>query len=173
LAFARSSLILANNFLPLSAALCVKGCSVKYLYISVLLFSANMHAKEACPYTNDDKPSLLYENLSIVNLPFSALEYFNSGQPEEAKKLLINELSSSIIAIDMLLSHKECLYPKHEVGRAIKLLKGLALMNENYPIAGWEDNPEIQSVLQKYISYESIPESMVQFTHNKSLKQDK
>ena len=165
--FAPSSLILTNYYLPLSEALCVKGRSVKYLYIGLLLFSTNILATEACPYSNDDKPSLLAENLLLVTLPFTALEYFNSGQPEEAKQLIINELSSSVVAIDMLLSHKGCSYPKHEVGRAMKLLKGLALMNENFPISDWGGNSEIQSILQKYTSYEIPPENLVQFTHNK------
>jgi hypothetical protein len=173
LAVFRPSNILANSNFPLNAALCVKGRSVKYLYIGLLLFSCNILATETCPYSNDDKPSLLSENLSLITLPFTALEYFNSGQPEEAKQLIVNELSTSVIAIDMLLSHKDCSYPKHEIERAMKLLKGLALMNENAPIPDWEGNSEIQSILQKYVNYEIPPDNMVLFTHNKSLKQDK
>ncbi len=149
--------ILVNYYQPLIGALCVKGVSVKYLFIGLLLISSNIFATEKCPYDNDDKASLLSESLSIVNLPLGALELFNSGQPDEAKQLLINDLTSSIIAMDILLSHKGCTYPKNEVERTMALFKTLARMNEIYPVPEWEVDPKIQSIFQKAIRYEATP----------------
>ena len=140
---------------------------MKYLYIGFLFISFNTFATEDCPYSNDDKPSLLSENTKMVTLPYRVLQYLNSGQTQEAKQLLGNDISASIIALDILLSEKGCSYPEIEIEKAKELLKTLALMNDKYPVSDWEGNSKVQSILQNYLNYESAPKSMVTFTHNK------
>jgi hypothetical protein len=121
---------------------------VKYLYIVLLLISADIVANESCPYKNDGSISILQKNIFEFHNPLNALDHFNSGKLDELRKVLIDDIGSSVVAMDTLLSHPDCNYPPREVLRARKLLKRVAIMIENYPIPEWEGD-EIMVVLEK------------------------
>lgn len=121
---------------------------MKYLYILLFFISTNIVANELCPYKNDDSISILQSNIFEFYNPINALGHLNAGELEKLRKVLIDDLGSSVVAINTILSHPNCNFPQLEVVRAKKLLKRVAIMIDKYPVPEWEGD-EILIILEK------------------------
>jgi hypothetical protein len=121
---------------------------MKYLYLSLLfLFAANAVAIEPCPHENSE--SVLQDYLYDIRLPFTAIQYFNMNQPNEARKSLAKDLSIIIFGLNQLLPHEGCFENEAELNRAWGMIRVLAVMHENHPVPEWENDKLVLSVLQK------------------------
>ncbi|WP_444935413.1 hypothetical protein ACJJIW_13210 [Microbulbifer sp. JMSA004] len=120
---------------------------MKYLYLSLLLSIAVNAAASECPHENSE--SVLQDSLYDIRLPFTALQYFNINQPDEARKRLAEDLSNIIYGLNQLLPHEGCFESEAELNRAWGMIRVLAVMHEKYPVPEWEDDKVVLSLLQK------------------------
>lgn len=121
---------------------------MKHLYLSLLFsFAVNAVAAEPCPHENSE--SVLQDSLYDIRLPFTALQYFNMNQPDEARKRLAKELSNIIYGLNQLLPHEGCFKNKAELNQAWGMIRVLAVMHEYHPVPEWENDKLVLSVLQK------------------------